>query len=201
MRADMDQRNLKKYLFAVTFRIFRRLIYVTNTKRGERRVDYEKLYEAYYMQVYSYALTLTKNRTDAEDIAQIAFYKAMRTKGEYRGEAGELTWLCSIARNAFLDRKRKEGRERGEPLFDTDLPSDDYAKMEEALSDGDEAFRIHTVLHGLPEPYKEVFTLRIFGELPYETIGRLFGKSENWARVTYHRARIKIRERMGGADE
>ena len=164
-------------------------------------MDYEKLYEAYYMQVYSYALTLTKNRADAEDIAQSAFYKAMKSKSEYRGEAGELTWLCSIARNAFIDRKRKEGREAIVPLPDTDVPSDEYAKMEEALSDGDDAFRIHRVLHGLPEPYKEVFTLRIFGDLPYETIGKLFGKSENWARVTYHRAKLTIKERMGEKSE
>ena len=137
-------------------------------------MDYEKLYEAYYMQVYSYALTLTKNRADAEDITQTAFYKAMTAKGEYRGESGELTWLCAIARNAFLDRKRKE---KTEPLPDTELPSDAHTELENAISDSEDAFRIHTVLHTLEEPYKEVFTLRIFGELPYERIGKLFGKS------------------------
>ena len=159
-------------------------------------MDYEKLYEAYYMQVYSYALTLTKNRADAEDIAQTVFYKAISSKSEFRREAGELTWLCSIARNAFIDRKRRDGRERIEPLPDTELPSDSHTEMENAISDSDDAFRIHMVLHSLSEPYKEVFTLRIFGELPYERIGALFGKSENWARVTYHRAKLMIKERM-----
>lgn len=164
-------------------------------------MDYEKLYEAYYMQVYSYALTLTKNRADAEDITQTAFCKAMTTESKYRGESGEYTWLCAIVKNVFLDRKRKENREQTDPLPDADLPSDAHTELENALTDSDDAFRIHTVLHTLPEPYKEVFTLRIFGELPYDRIGMLFGKSENWARVTYHRAKLKIIERMGDGNE
>lgn len=164
-------------------------------------MDYEKLYEAYYMQVYSYALTLTKSRADAEDVTQTAFCKAMTTESKYRGESGEYTWLCAIAKNVFLDKKRKESREKTVPLTDTDLPSDAHMELENALLDQDDSFRIHTVLHALEEPYKEVFTLRIFGELPYDRIGQLFGRSENWARVTYHRAKLKIQERMEGRDE
>ena len=53
---------------------------------------------------------------------------------------------------------------------------------------------IHARLHELPEPYKEVFTLRVFGELEYAQIARLFGKTESWARVTYHRAKMKLTE-------
>ena len=56
------------------------------------------------------------------------------------------------------------------------------------------AFEIHRILHDLEEPYKEVFSLRVFGELSFKQIGQLFGKTESWARVTYHRARLKIRE-------
>lgn len=68
--------------------------------------------------------------------------------------------------------------------------------MDQDLEDADMAFRIHLVLHGLEEPYKEVFQLRVFGELPFAQIAAIFGKSESWARVTYHRARLKIQERM-----
>ena len=56
--------------------------------------------------------------------------------------------------------------------------------------------KIHEVLHNLNEPYKEVFTLRVFGELSFKQIASLFGKTENWACVTFHRARIKIQARM-----
>ena len=57
-------------------------------------------------------------------------------------------------------------------------------------------YRFILVLHELQEPYKEVFQLRVFGELSFSQIGIIFGKTENWARVTYHRARLKIKERM-----
>ena len=68
--------------------------------------------------------------------------------------------------------------------------------VEEAWVEEDSAFRVHQVLHQLEEPYKEVFQLRVFGELSFQKIGRVFGKTESWARVTYHRARLKIQERM-----
>ena len=51
-------------------------------------------------------------------------------------------------------------------------------------------------LHALEEPYREVFELRVFGELSFREIGMIFSKTENWARVTYHRARLKLQERM-----
>ena len=56
--------------------------------------------------------------------------------------------------------------------------------------------RIHRILHDLPEPYKEVFTLRVFGELRFGQIADIFGKTESWARVTYHRARMMIMDKM-----
>ena len=68
--------------------------------------------------------------------------------------------------------------------------------MVDNYEDQDTALQIHLILHELQEPYKEVFQLRVFGELSFSQIGTIFGKTENWARVTYHRARLKIKERM-----
>ena len=68
--------------------------------------------------------------------------------------------------------------------------------VEQAAVDRDASFRIHMALHALEEPYREVFELRIFGELSFREVGLIFGKTENWARVTYHRARLKLQERM-----
>lgn len=73
-------------------------------------------------------------------------------------------------------------------------------RIEERIEDEETAFAIHRILHTMQEPYKEVFTLRVFGELPYEKIGRLFGKSANWARVTFYRAKLQITAQME-ADE
>ena len=71
---------------------------------------------------------------------------------------------------------------------------DDGETVEEKLIQSDEARQIRRLLHDIKEPYKEVFSLRILGELSFAQIGDLFGKSESWARVTYHRAKLKLKE-------
>jgi len=104
-----------------------------------------------------------------------------------------MTWLCAIAKNLFIDEQRTSARVAG---FDDQALSE--TNIEKSLVDEDTAFHVHKVLHGLEEPYKEVFQLRVFGELSFLKIGLIFEKTENWARVTYHRARLKIQERMEG---
>jgi RNA polymerase sigma-70 factor (ECF subfamily) len=68
--------------------------------------------------------------------------------------------------------------------------------MEKKMIDQEALMMIHSILHELDEPYKEVFTLRVFGELSFSQIAKVFDKSENWACVTYHRAKKKIQNRM-----
>ena len=75
--------------------------------------------------------------------------------------------------------------------------NDDFA---DDLDDRDTALRIHKILHTLKEPYKEVFSLRVFGELSFEDIGKLFSKSAGWARVTYYRAKMMILHEMEEQD-
>ncbi len=161
-------------------------------------LDYEGLYDAYYMQVYSFLLTLSRDRSLAEELTAQTFYKAVVAKSEFRGEAKELTWLCAIAKNLYTDELRRRARQSDVSLEETDAAAP--GAMEDAAQDRDDAFRIHLILHDMPEPYKEVFQLRVFGELPFSQIGEIFGKTETWARVTYHRARLKIQERMVGDD-
>ncbi len=152
----------------------------------------EKLYEAYYMRVFSYVMTLAGNRTLAEEITQETFFRAFSRQSGFHGESDEATWLCAIAKNLFLDEKRRQRRCGPLPH---DLP-DSGKTMEQSAVDRDASFRIHQALHDLEEPYREAFELRIFGELSFREIGMIFGKTENWARVTYHRARLKLQERM-----
>ena len=161
-------------------------------------MDDEKLYQVYYMQVYSYAVSLTRDRSLAEEITQNTFYKAVTTKADFAGRSDEVTWLCAIAKNLYTDELRR--RSRMADVNDMgELPSEE--NVEKAAADADMAFRIHLVLHRLEEPYKEVFQLRVFGELSFAQIASIFGKTEAWARVTYHRAKLKIQERMGQTHE
>lgn len=154
-------------------------------------VDFEKLYRAYFMEVYSYVMTLVKNADLAEEITQEVFFKALRTKKPYEGKASEFTWLCAIAKNAATDVLRKTSRTQE---LAEEIPCE--SSVERALEEKETTLKIHQILHSMEEPYKEVFQLRVFGELSFLQIGTIFGKTENWARVTYHRARLKIQERM-----
>ena len=70
------------------------------------------------------------------------------------------------------------------------------ASFEERLFRHDTAMQIQKILHDVPEPYKEVFMWRVYAELSFKQIGQIFGKSENWACVAYHRARNKIKEKL-----
>ena len=156
------------------------------------KVTAEKLYDAFYMKVFLYVMTLAGDHNDAMEITQETFYRAITTEKEFRGESESFTWLCAIAKNIFIDEKRRQSRMGEAPLED----QPDGKSLEKSLMDADTSIRIHRILHEMEDPYKEVFQLRIFGELSFQQIGSIFGKTETWARVTYHRARIQIKERM-----
>ncbi len=160
------------------------------------KVTAEKLYETFYMKVFSYVMTLAKDKEDAMEITQETFYRAITTEKEFRGESESYTWLCAIAKNLFIDEKRRQSRQAGMEEAPIEDQPDDSKSLEKSLVDKESSIRIHRILHELDEPYKEVFQLRVFGELSFQQIGSIFGKTETWARVTYHRARIKIKERM-----
>ena len=98
-----------------------------------------------------------------------------------------------MARNCYLSHLRKT--KPSEDISEIQIP-DPGKTIEERVEDKDQAMAIHRVLHNLPEPYKEVFSLRVFGQLSFEDIGYIFGRSVNWACVTYHRAKSKIQKEM-----
>lgn len=151
--------------------------------------DIEKMYRMYYMEVYSFVMTILKNPSQAEEITQETFFKAMRSR--FRGESGELTWLCAIAKNLCGDLFRKQSKTEE---MSEECPSgeDVGGRVEDKMT----TLQIHQILHTMEEPYKEVFSLRVFGELSFREIGQIFSKTENWARVTYYRARLKIQDSM-----
>lgn len=138
-------------------------------------------------------MTIVKNQSLAEEITQNTFFKAITAKRSFKQKSSELTWLCSIARRLAMDEFRKNQKNTE---LDEQILTDQRKNMTEELEDKETTLQIHLILHELQEPYKEVFQLRIFGELPFSQIGYIFGKTENWARVTYYRAKLKIQERM-----
>lgn len=155
----------------------------------------EKLYQTYYMDVYSYIMTLIKDASLSEEMTQEVFYRAM--KSAFQGKSSERTWLCAIAKNLCIDELRKRQKEAA---YDEETAkkadASGHTNIENSVLSRMENLQIHMALHQLEEPYREVFSLRVFGELSFRDIGMVFGKTENWARVTYHRGKLKLQEKL-----
>lgn len=153
--------------------------------------DFEAVYDLYFKDVYRYALSLAKNEALAEEITQETFFKALKSIDRFDGRCRLYVWLCQIAKNTYLNLLKKEKKHRH--FSETDESPEnielDFVNQESALE-------IHRILHRLEEPYKEVFSLRTFGELSFLQIAALFDKTESWARVTYYRAKCKIKEEL-----
>ena len=160
---------------------------------GENVTNFQEVYNLYFRDVYRYALSICRNESLAEEITQETFYKALKNLDSFDGRCKVSVWLCQIAKNTYISMCRKSKRESlnrdGERLVEGQ-------SVEELFYDKETALVIHRALHNLTEPYKEVFSLRTFGELSFKQIAELFSKTEAWARVTYHRARMKIKEEI-----
>lgn len=153
--------------------------------------QFEQVYTEHFDYVYHFVLGLCRDPSLAEEIAQQSFFQAIKGINRFDGRCTMRAFLCQIAKNTYFSHVRKHKR---------------LAPMEtlpEAYSDGldvqmlsaERSRALHAALHRLPEPYKEVFSLRVFAELPHTEIAKLFGKSESWARVTFHRARLILQEK------
>lgn len=145
------------------------------------------------MKVYSYVLNIVKDHNLAEEITQNTFTKAITSK-TYKGLSSEYTWLCSIAKNLCYDYFHK--KDKTVDLSENIEMATDNKDSLNSIITKETSLAIHKILHELEEPYKEVFQLRIFGELSFKEIASIFGKTESWARVTYYRGKLKIKERL-----
>lgn len=158
--------------------------------------QFEEIYRTYFNDVYLYIRRLSGNEELSEEITSETFFKAMRGISGFRGDCDIRVWLCQIAKNCYYTYLKKVGRTDSiDDVELSELPSEE-STIEEQCIKHEEAAQIRTVLHNVPEPYKEVFMWRVFAELSFKQIGQIFGKSENWACVTYHRAKTMIKSRL-----
>ena len=160
--------------------------------------EFEEIYARYLSSVFHYARRLTGDTDTAEELTAETFFKALKNLSRYDESKADLrVWLCQIAKNTWISQCRKQGREL--PMESEPEEAHAFAggiSIERALEDREAARRLHALLHSLEEPYKEVFSLRVFGELPFAQIGELFGRTEGWARVTFMRAKRKLQQEM-----
>lgn len=151
----------------------------------------EEIYNEYFSDVYKYIFALCRNEFVAEEVTQETFFKAIRNIDKFKGDCKLYVWLCQIAKNTYFTFTKKQKYIASEEEFGyQNLDSD----IEKIYVDKESLKQLHILLHNLDEPYKEVFTLRVFGELPFSQIGELFGKTDSWARLIFYRAKKQLKE-------
>jgi RNA polymerase sigma-70 factor, ECF subfamily len=151
---------------------------------------FDEIYELYANDVFKYLICLTGDEKLSEELTQETFYKAYKNINSFHGKCKLSVWLCQIAKNSYYSHYKKEKSKHNETLYEN-IKSDMDVQEEYILTDN--VITLHKILHTLKDPYKEVFTLKVFGELSYQQISEIFGKSESWARVTYYRAKEQIK--------
>ncbi|MDR1000339.1 MAG: sigma-70 family RNA polymerase sigma factor [Clostridiales bacterium] len=154
-------------------------------------LDFEQIYKEHFTDVYKYVLSLSRDETIAEEVTQETFFKAMRHIDKFNGSCKLYVWLCQIAKNTYFSLFQKQ--KRAVSIVDMEF-SDTESDIETDYLDKESTKRLHVLLHDLDEPYKEVFTLRVFGELKFSQIGGLFGKTDSWARLIFYRAKKQLQE-------
>ncbi len=158
--------------------------------------DFEEIYKKHFSDVYRYILKLSGDQYIAEEITSETFLKAIKSIDSFRGDCEIRVWLCQIAKNCYFSYIKKHSPERNEELNESALSLSEEKSLSDKVQERAEALRVQKILFELGDPYKDVFMWRFYAELSFKEIGMIYGKSENWACVTYHRTRKMIIERL-----
>ena len=157
--------------------------------------DFEAIFNDFTPIVFHFLLSLCGDKNLAEELTSETFYQAYLHIGQYRGDCKIETWLCQIAKNALYKEQKRRGRITQEDYLES-VETDNH--FFEIITNKEQALQIHKHLHLLKEPYREVFMLRVFGDLSFKEIADVCDKSESWAKVTFYRAKNKLIEDMEG---
>lgn len=159
-------------------------------------MEFEQIYRTYFKSVYHYLWQLSGDAQIAEEITSETFFKAINAIDRFRGDCDMRVWLCQIAKNAYYTYAKKNKSVSGMDELELQSLAAAEPPMDTQLSEQEDTHRIRKALHELSEPYKGVFMWRVLGELSFKEIAELYGKNDNWACVTYHRARRMIQRRL-----
>lgn len=156
-------------------------------------MDIAQIYDEYGQMVYKYLLCLCHDEHLAQDLTQETFYKAIQSVHRFKGSCKVSTWLCQIAKHLWYQELDKRKRRKTTEIEEiSELP--DGESVEEAVVLKLEKMELYKRIHTLNDVEKEVVLFRITGELSFKEIGEILGKSENWARATFYRAKQKLTE-------
>lgn len=154
--------------------------------------EFEFIYDEYFADVYKFILSLSRNVVIAEDVVQETFMKALNNINTLKDESKIKPWLFQIAKNSYLNYISKNSKHIS--IDEIEIAS--FNNEEVDFLNKDMVKKVRKTLHKLKEPYREIFYLRVFANLSFREIAEIFEKKEAWARQTFHRSKIMIKEEL-----
>ena len=159
--------------------------------------DFAEIYRQHSQNVFKYLLFLTGDYLLSEELLQETFYQAFKSIHRFKGNSKLSTWLYQIAKHVYLKHQR---RKKSLPLNDNQTLTVENLTPEIIFEVREDYSTLYQAVNQLNDPYNEVVILRGLNELSFREIGNIFDKNENWARVTFYRAKLQLRKILKEAD-
>ena len=154
--------------------------------------DMEEIYKEHAKSVFRYLFSLSHDEDLTEELTQETFYRAVYSVDKYDGTCKMSVWLCQIAKHIWYQELEKRKKNKTEEL--TEYIESPGLSPEDSIVNNNDKLSLYRAINRLDGPMKEVVYLRLTGEFSFAEIGEILGKSENWARTVFYRAKQKIIE-------
>lgn len=160
--------------------------------------DIVKIFNLYFKDVYYFIFYLSKNKEIAEDVSSITFLKVIENIENFRNDSSIKTYIFKIAKNSYYTYIKINNKNL--LLEDYDRNIKDKQNIEEEFIRLQEKTRLEKEIEKLKEPQKTIVSLRIYQEMSFKEIAKLYDKTDNWACVNFYRAKEILRERMADCE-
>ncbi len=172
----------------------------------KKQIEFQNEAVVHLNALYNYALHITMNPDDAEDLVQETYLKAYRFFNSFERGTNCKAWLFKILKNNYINVFRKNSKEPGK--VDYDLIKDFYHSIKDTRSDTTETDSdyFHSLLHeevyqallSLPEEFREVIQLCDIEGFTYEEIANMVDSPIGTVRSRLYRGRKLLRNQLEG---
>lgn len=154
----------------------------------------EEIYEEYSNTLYKYLFCLTHDEEVAEDLTQEVFAIAMGKIDTFKGKCKLSVWLCQIGKHLWYKQLKKDKKYKKISINEINEDEIISENLEETILIQEEKLKLYKDIQKLEEPYKDIIYLKLSGNLSFVEIAEILGKTPNWVRVTYFRAKQKLKK-------
>jgi RNA polymerase sigma-70 factor (ECF subfamily) len=148
--------------------------------------------------LYGYALVLTRNHAEAEDLVQDTYVRAIQAMGRLRPDSNMKGWLFTILRNVWLNQLRKQ---RNRPhIVEIDVGDGIAESVAEPSKNSHDIYvskleteQVRAAIQKLPVEFREIILLREYEELSYQEIASVLDCPAGTVMSRLGRARAKLR--------